>query len=494
MLWVHLLYSKIVKIRHCNYDLVAPQYEASTSDTAREVASAERVPYGALTELLEQPESERIALYIPEEWLPNDTAPEYREAFLDAWWRLLKEVDQRADFVDGDIGEANDEIVPPLVVKAAHLSRMLGRAGLVSRADIAYISRETDSELLRQSFADADTPPIARILPTPHNYQREYLKVVRSIEREDISTARKTWKHESQATLLIRDVARDMDMHDIDKMLRLDDAISARIAVAALTLSSRHGTDISRYYPWMTHQLAHEDMFVRRQAVNGFRHLYESGRFSAEELAERQVSLPVLTGDISRNLDYMDEEVRQACSLVDSIRGNEELAKMFYPIAIIGGSKLKGYGDEYSDTDCALIARPSAVIDFSMLTHLSEQDRPVVIETTEDNGLLKVDAVYANMIYSAAWIGDSKDVESLQRSLDGMLTNPEYRRFTLRRLEQDALQYRLLHKGYERHHAVVADDKDVLTDGIDSQSVFWDPGYRRLATQIFAERVVLPGQ
>lgn len=69
---------------------------------------------------------------------------------------------------------------------------------------------------------------------------------------------------------------------------------------------------------------------------------------------------------------------------------------------------------------------------------------------------------------------------------------PFERYVALRRLEQDALQYRLMHKGYEYHYAVRADDVTLPQDGIDSGSTFWDEGYRTLATRLFAEKVRLP--
>ena len=469
-----------------------PQYEAVISAEAQVIAAATQVPHEALTSLLEDPESERIALYIPEAWLPTDATPNYREAYLDAWWHLLAQRDQRADFVDGDIGEMTDMSAPELVVKAAHLAPMLGRAGLVTAADIERITYGTDSALLRQSFADTATSPQRHVPSTLFDYHDRFDRIVHAATDETLTPARAEWLYESQTAALVRDAARGMGLHHAEWLTTHTDTLDTRIAIAALARYGRAGADISRRYPWLTHQLEHDDTLVRRQATSAFRQLHYSGTLSAEEVANHDVTLPTLSGNISENLTYINKEIDQAERVARQIKQNEHLHSLFYPAVLLGGSKLKGYGDGDSDTDWALVARPDARVTPELLAQLDASEAPVVIMTAERDDGLAVDAVYANMVYGAAWIGDEQTIAQLQQDVAVNLTSPHYRRFALRRLEQDSLQYRLLHKGYERHHAVLADDTVIFTDGIDSQSTFWDPGYRRLATQIFAERVTLP--
>ena len=65
----------------------------------------------------------------------------------------------------------------------------------------------------------------------------------------------------------------------------------------------------------------------------------------------------------------------------------------------------------------------------------------------------------------------------------------------LRQLELEALQYRLMHKGYSRFYPLNAMAETTKTQNsflIDSESAFWDSGYRRLATKLFISRVFLP--
>lgn len=471
--------------------MAAPQYEASISDEAKAIAHAVQTPHEALISLLEDPESERIALYIPEEWLPTSETPEYREAYLDAWWRILGQQDQRADFVDGDIGEASDSTAPELVVKAAHLAPMLGRAGLVFDDDIQRIVYGTDSPLVRQSFTDAKTRPRIYAPSTLFDYHDQHQRIQQAVLERGVTPARAAWLHESQTALLVRDTARGIGLHHAERLMTLDDTLDARISIAALARHGRSGIDITQQYSWLTGQLAHEDVLVRRQATSAFRHLHSSGVLSADELAACDVSLPILSGTISENLRYMSKEIDQARIVATRIEHDARLREAFYPVVLLGGSKLKGYGDSASDTDWALVARPDAQMTSENMAAFGDES-PAVIATTMYNDGLAVDAVYANMLYGAAWIGDAREIMQLQDAVNAHVNDPRYRRFALRRLEQDSLQYRLLHKGYERHYPVVADDTVVFADGIDSQSTFWDPGYRRLATQIFAERVTLP--
>lgn len=99
---------------------------------------------------------------------------------------------------------------------------------------------------------------------------------------------------------------------------------------------------------------------------------------------------------------------------------------------------------------------------------------------------------WSHLLYNNVWIGERETIEQLRKELTAPYENdPTLRRIALRRLEQDALQYRLMHKGYERHYVVDGDDRRLERGGVDRQSVYWDPGYRRLATQLFAEKVRL---
>jgi hypothetical protein len=62
----------------------------------------------------------------------------------------------------------------------------------------------------------------------------------------------------------------------------------------------------------------------------------------------------------------------------------------------------------------------------------------------------------------------------------------------LEELERDILQYRLLHRGYARYFAEQGGLRRDCENEMDTQSAFWDSGYRRLATTLFIKKVFLP--
>jgi hypothetical protein len=62
----------------------------------------------------------------------------------------------------------------------------------------------------------------------------------------------------------------------------------------------------------------------------------------------------------------------------------------------------------------------------------------------------------------------------------------------LEEMERDSLQYRLLHKGFARYYPISSPMNTLHGDGIDGASAFYDPRYRRIATELFIRRVFLP--
>ena len=59
-------------------------------------------------------------------------------------------------------------------------------------------------------------------------------------------------------------------------------------------------------------------------------------------------------------------------------------------------------------------------------------------------------------------------------------------------IERDTLQYRLMHKGNARHYPEQGGIQTENSGALDSESMFWDSGYRRVATQLFLKKVFLP--
>lgn len=192
-----------------------------------------------LTNLLEAPDAARIALYIPEEWLPVDSQPRYREAYLDAWWQTLGHIDYRGDFADGDIGEADSKEPVPQLAKAAHLAPMLGRAGLITASDVAYITSGTNSDVLRASFADISRPAGTISQATLHDVPRLLTAVNQAADEPGITDARSRWLRESGMQAIAREVARSTDWQTAERLLHASSGLERQIALRALALHGR---------------------------------------------------------------------------------------------------------------------------------------------------------------------------------------------------------------------------------------------------------------
>lgn len=104
-----------------------------------------------------------------------------------------------------------------------------------------------------------------------------------------------------------------------------------------------------------------------------------------------------------------------------------------------------------------------------------------------------------HFILNGAWISYGIEQAQIQRNVLNQYSRlPQNddeeptRRALLIRLERDMLQYRLLHSGYRKVNP--SHKKPTPTNGnlIDWSSDFWDPGYRRVASQLFLSRVFLP--
>jgi len=191
------------------------------------------------------------------------------------------------------------------------------------------------------------------------------------------------------------------------------------------------------------------------------------------------------------------------------------LREYLEPVVIMYGSKTKGYASPAADLDLAVIVKPhveSEKLEFVRHELMNIAQEPVVQFWTreEGDGLIVRDfpfwekdlgrSFFSYVLLQGVWCGE----ESSLRNLYGKLLLPflypkditygdkDARNLWFLEMERDTLQYRLLHKGY-RHAKVNRIDKKVRRlDSIDGSSTFWDPGYRKVATRLFIDKVFLP--
>lgn len=205
--------------------------------------------------------------------------------------------------------------------------------------------------------------------------------------------------------------------------------------------------------------------------------------------------------------------------ITTSVESNAELSKLIYPATLLMGSRMNGYGKDTSDLDLAVFVRPDVSFEErarlqklvrEAFIHEKIQSQPMEFWLEENGNELSVqdfknpdtalgDSTLAHPLLGA-WCGNESTVRELhERLLSGYLysegkkiLDEDARCVWLEEMEHNILQYRLMHKGYERFFPAQGGIHTPHSDAIDDQSAFYDSGYRRLATQLFVNKVFLP--
>lgn len=205
------------------------------------------------------------------------------------------------------------------------------------------------------------------------------------------------------------------------------------------------------------------------------------------ELVEHGKNLPALSAEIENVIATFDD--------------NPELFDRVLPIALIGGSRLKGYGRPESDTDINLLAFFNlSTEDMTNISNVFGENGANTLKLNIQDGEVSIDKTtgeepdLASIFFDSAWIGDPEALRELQKRIMPIYfeeKDERTRMASVERLEQDLLQYRLLHKG---HATKFPDDNPEIKkfDSIDGRSAFYESSYRRIATELFARSVFIP--
>jgi predicted nucleotidyltransferase len=397
---------------------------------------------------------ERFILYLPFGFLPDISwRPEsiklkseiehFRSAYMKAWNNLLFSHDVRANFVDGDVPEVElRDGDLPRVVKAAHLIPFLVQKGFMQTDEVLALLDTTKDSILRQNI--------------------------------------------SEALFVMADLGLITEEKIPDGLLI--EKITDKISVVT-----------ERRKKWLEEKEKQK---------------------SAEPLTEPQIGAERLSNSQIKNFTEMESEAKEVKDIVTQIQNDERLSKLFYPVVILSGSRLKGYGGPDSDIDFGIFVKPS--VDANNRTDVTKAIRevfsgiknasdPVEFWLEENDGQLSVknwtepnpllgENFQVQLLLGAVWEGNGEAVQNLREKLltpyfyktDTKIHNEDARKMYLGELERDTLQYRLMHKGYERFFPKTVGIKTAHSDYIDGQSMFWDSGYRQLATKLFAQRIFLP--
>ena len=251
-----------------------------------------------------------------------------------------------------------------------------------------------------------------------------------------------------------------------------------------------------------------------------FRRFRNLGIIDNKQLAQLNIDIPKLAGPFSENLKSINEEMSDIQNMVASAESNPELSHLIYPTVLIFGSCLKGYGRQKADIDIGIFVKPGTSFNNRVrlqellkenFTHkkirgeivefwLEEKENQLkIIDFTESDVTLGK-SYWAHILFGAAWKGNKDIMRELREKLlapymydtGKVIHERDARSLYLEEIERDTLQYRLMHKGYERFFPPCGGIHTPHSDEIDGNSMFWDSGYRQLATKLFASRVFLP--
>jgi predicted nucleotidyltransferase len=259
---------------------------------------------------------------------------------------------------------------------------------------------------------------------------------------------------------------------------------------------------------------------IKDEITKTFCRLHGLGIVNDAQLTELNITVPNLAGPFSENLKGMEKETREVRDALVAIESDPRLSKFIYPAALIFGSRLKGYGAPGADVDVGVFIKPETPA--NMRTELQKLLRETfangktngeVVEfwlEEKGNGLAVKDLgkqdpslgknYWTHILFGAAWEGNEDTMRELREKLlvpymhdtGEEIEGRDARGLFLEELERDTLQYRLMHKGYERFFPAHGGIHTPHSDRIDGDSMFWDSGYRQLAIKLFASRVFLP--
>lgn len=492
----------------------------------------EKICHALATQLKHDAAQQRLALYMPIELLSpiatgSTATKQLHHAYRVAWEQQLYQHEVRANYVDGDVLEpelrTKDQ---PRVVKAAHLIPGLLQVGHLTVAEVlTYQSRATDS-ILKRSIRDA-----CMVAADLGLFPREWIFCCADDTPHEItkSTAltdgRARWLAsveiaKQRTTLAVRLVV-DLwqGRHVSDFVTRSHDLV---VALEAVRLAALQNTAVlQRHKDWVT-QLASQtnEADVCDGLVTLCAHLYAKGLMNRNDLNAWGVTIPDLGGPFFANqhrLEPSGDAILETCKRISL---HPRLAQLVYPVVLIFGSQIKGYGLTEADCDVAVFIRPG--VDRGEQAYLTQElasiyddehfGGKVILFWLEEVGeqLRVIDwpeltytdggSSWLHVLFGALWFGEKITIKLLyERLLTPYFTAPSallagkpvYERW-IEEMERDSLQYRLLHKGFERYYPIQSPVNTPHGDLIDGQAAFYDPQYRRIATELYVRRVWLP--
>ena len=488
---------------------------------------------------------ERIIFYLPFELtspIASETAAlnlaskRFQKAYRVAWESQARQYDVRANFVDGDVLEVekrNGDLLR--VVKATHLIPGLIESGHMTLAEVTAYARSSSDPLLRHGIQEACAVIKSPKITEEAAVSAEDIRITllaniteaSCLEDRAVTPNRLRWlrqrAHDRAITAAARRLSSSLIWGAPLPNPETLDQDTKQSYVEAIRLSMLQKNQLGKKYrawltavartPWCTDA-------VYDAITKVYRHAYTAGILEEKVALAHRIQIPMLQGPFSKNLDNFAPSVAEFREMVAQISSDAYLATRVYPVAILFGSQLKGYGADNSDADVAVFIKPGTTAGdpseiasrlrgifaheriggSAIMFWLDRRDGSLVVrENTETTGMPPLNS-WTHVLMGGAWIGDETCITTLQHELlVPYLFNPTItldgkpiRERWLEEMERDSILYRLLHKGFERYYPICSPLDTAHSSAVDGTSAFYDPTFRRIATLLFLTRVFFP--
>jgi hypothetical protein len=538
------------------------------SDLAESKAEQKKIAavYHELTDFIESEANNcRLIIYLPFELIPDQTlsnlAPELQDAckrfmavYLEKWLSLLASHDLRVDFVDGDILEPELRTEPlPLVSKAAHLAPVLITKGLITTEQIADLAENSADMVLKDSLREAlitaskqeaDVRKFGTQLARLTNQQTlsdwlkqadEEIRLLGSSSAfPEFLQARALWEKDRDQEKAIDYYSQriaeslfsgSLSLSDWQALCLFSNTESAQLlGVSSLNkfLHKLALNDLSqaqdiaaRLQTKLFEMQASGSIALKKQIEKMCFHCAHLAIVNQAFLASLAITIPNLGELFSFNPKEFTEEAEILSAAQARLKKDPELSRYFYPLFLLYGSRVKGYGSKYADIDLAIFVRPDvdassrdkvrdlsqklfagdkrvgSILEFWLSRNgsgLRIKDYPFSSYTTPDKSV--ANSYFSHVLFGSVWFGSKELIKYFYEEImvrylypqNNLDANASDHLIWLREKERDILRYRLMHKGYSRVRPSVQDDTDS----------FWDSGYRQIAAKLFITKVFLP--
>lgn len=246
------------------------------------------------------------------------------------------------------------------------------------------------------------------------------------------------------------------------------------------------------------------------------------GVVDRSHLKEYGIELPKFdSSNAVREMSMVEKDIEELTPVFNAIRSDPEISRFLYPIIVLFGSRIKGYATSRADLDAAIFIRPEISEEerprlHALLAHifsgetkigekvvefwLTNEESKIRIRDLATSDVTVADSTWVHVLLEGIWCGEKESMQGLYEKLlaeylfsqGKKIEGRDARKIWLEEMEREVLQYRLMHNGYHRYFPEQGGISTRHAAGIDSQSAFWDSGYRRVATILFLKRVFLP--